>query len=111
MAAADAQLATRIKRARERLRLSQQALATAIGVSQKTIDNWENARTSPRSSIGALEHVLGVPLTEEDTGAAPPIDPRVQQILDDLSPEEVQRVIEYLTGRRPREAGRERAAG
>ena len=57
--AADPLLATRIKRARERLRWSQQQLADAVGVNRKTVDNWENARNSPRSSIGALEAVLG----------------------------------------------------
>lgn len=61
-------IGTRIKRARERKRWTQKRLADAVGVSQKTIDNWENGRTEPRSSIGALEDVLGVSL---DAGAAP----------------------------------------
>lgn len=52
-------IGTRIKRARERKRWSQQRLADAIGVDRKSIDNWENGRTKPRSSIGALEDVLG----------------------------------------------------
>lgn len=52
-------LGTRIKRARERLRLSQQQLADRLGVDRKSVDNWENGRTRPRSSLGALEAVLG----------------------------------------------------
>jgi transcriptional regulator with XRE-family HTH domain len=52
-------LGSAIKRARERLRLSQKELAARIGVNVKTVDNWENGRTSPRSSLGALEEVLG----------------------------------------------------
>ncbi|TDD37812.1 XRE family transcriptional regulator [Actinomadura sp. KC06] len=60
----------KIKRARERQkpRMTQEQLADKIGVSQKTIDNWENDRSYPRSSIGALEEILG-PLTD---GAPPP---------------------------------------
>lgn len=50
----------RIKRARERHRLSQRQLAERLGVDVKSIDNWEHDRTRPRSSIGALEHVLGI---------------------------------------------------
>lgn len=56
-------LGTTIKRARERLRWTQQQLATAVGVSQKTVDNWENGRTAPRSSLGAIEQALNVNLT------------------------------------------------
>jgi transcriptional regulator with XRE-family HTH domain len=49
----------KIKRARERLRLTQEDLAGRVGVSQKTIDNWEHDRSYPRSAIGALEAILG----------------------------------------------------
>jgi transcriptional regulator with XRE-family HTH domain len=55
-------IGTRIKRARERMRWSQQRLADALKVDRKTIDNWENGRTRPRSSVGAIEAVLGVRL-------------------------------------------------
>jgi len=78
MAAADS-MGTRIKRARERLRWTQQQLADAIGVDRKSIDNWENDRTYPRSSIGALEELLGVSLT----GAAPELPPLVEAHKDD----------------------------
>lgn len=61
-----------IKRARERLRMTQAQLGERIGVSQKTIDNWEHDRRYPRSSIGALEDVLGISLDApaDDTGSA-----------------------------------------
>lgn len=58
-------IGTRIRRARERRRWSQQRLADELQVNRKTIDNWENGRTSPRSSIGAREEVLGVRLDGE----------------------------------------------
>src|SRR5690242_4434635 len=64
-------IGTRIKRARERQkpRMTQQQLADLIGVSQKTVDNWENDRSYPRSAIGALEEVLGKLVDEEPSPA------------------------------------------
>lgn len=65
------EIGTRIKRARERRRWSQRQLAEALQVDRKTVDNWENGRTSPRSSIGAIEEVLGVRFDEPE--AADPV--------------------------------------
>jgi transcriptional regulator with XRE-family HTH domain len=81
--ATDPRLGTRIKRARERKRWTQQQLADAIHVDRKTVDNWENGRTSPRSSIGALEDVLGVMLTAgEDPGeSAADVAHRLERLL------------------------------
>jgi DNA-binding XRE family transcriptional regulator len=50
----------KIKRARERLMMTQAELGARVRKSQKTIDNWEHDRSYPKSSIGALEQVLGV---------------------------------------------------
>jgi transcriptional regulator with XRE-family HTH domain len=61
-------LGLRIKRARESLRWSQKRLGDEIGVTQKTIDNWENGRTQPKSAIGALEDVLNIRLDGDDDG-------------------------------------------
>lgn len=66
-------IGTKIKRARERLRWSQEKLASAVGVSQKTIDNWEHDRSYPRSAIGALEEALG-PLTDDTPADTPATD-------------------------------------
>lgn len=65
-------IGTRIKRARERKRWTQSQLADALKVNRKTVDNWENGRTQPASSIGALEEVLGVSLDEEVPDRSPP---------------------------------------
>jgi transcriptional regulator with XRE-family HTH domain len=78
-------IGTLIKRARERKRWTQRQLADALHVNIKSVDNWENGRTSPRSSIGALEEVLGVSL---DGAPAPqedlvPTDEWEQSVLDD----------------------------
>jgi transcriptional regulator with XRE-family HTH domain len=62
--ATDPHIGTTIKRARERKRWTQRQLADALGVDRKTIDNWEHSRSYPRSSIGALEDVLGISLAD-----------------------------------------------
>lgn len=62
--ATDGPIGTRIRRARERKRMRQQDLADALGVSRTTVDAWENDRSYPRSSIGAIEDVLGISLND-----------------------------------------------
>jgi ribosome-binding protein aMBF1 (putative translation factor) len=58
-------LGTRIRRARERKRWSQQDLADAIGVAVRTVGSWERGEAVPRNALGALEDVLGMDLTGE----------------------------------------------
>ena len=65
----DPQIGLKIRRARERRRWSQAELAARLNVSQKTVDNWENERTRPKSAIGAIEDLLG-PLDDPVEGAA-----------------------------------------
>ena len=57
-----APIGLQIKRARERLHMTQAELGAAVRKSQKTIDNWEHDRAYPKSSIGALEAGLGISL-------------------------------------------------
>lgn len=105
--ATDTRIGTSIKRARERKRWTQRQLADALGVDRKTVDNWENHRTSPRSSIGALEEVLGVSLTGQ-----PDADPLAAAIIpenqweydvlnDEALPVDVRRalVLDWRRGR------------
>ncbi len=78
-------LGTRIKRARERRRLSQKEVAAALKVDVKTIDNWEHGRTKPRSSLGALEDFYGEDFTSHPAGLPPIVaehqnDPEVMAI-------------------------------
>ena len=61
----------RIKRARERRRWTQAQLGSAIGVTQKTVDNWEHDKTYPKSAIGALEEVLSI-VFDDEPEAVPP---------------------------------------
>jgi transcriptional regulator with XRE-family HTH domain len=91
-------IGTRIKRARERKRWTQRHLAELIGVSQKTIDNWENGRTEPKSSIGALEEVLGVSL-DGTPDPGPEISGELLRAImseDGLTPRERQAVIDAV---------------
>lgn len=91
-------IGTRIKRAREAMRWTQQQLADAIGVDRKTVDNWENGRTQPRSSIGALEQALAVDLTGAGDGPEVYTDPDELRIWSwhDLPPEKRRQWISDL---------------
>jgi transcriptional regulator with XRE-family HTH domain len=64
-------LGTRIRRARERARLTQAQLAERLKVDRRTVDNWENDRTKPRSILGAIEEELGPLYGEPETPAEP----------------------------------------
>jgi transcriptional regulator with XRE-family HTH domain len=72
--ATDPLIGTTIRRARERRQWTQQQLADAIGVSPRTIRNWEQGRVRGiRNRTGALEQVLGITLDgDSGNGAAPP---------------------------------------
>lgn len=45
---------TEIRRLREARGLTQQQLATAIGVGQRTVGNWERGETVPQNRMGML---------------------------------------------------------
>lgn len=49
-----------IRRARETYRMTQEELAVLLGVSARTVSNWERGSTVPRNRIGALSDALGV---------------------------------------------------
>lgn len=93
--AADRSIGTRIRRARERLRMRQEDLAAALGVSRNTVDAWENERSYPKSSIGALEDVLGVTLDDGARVVPPEVRARLSKL---LSEEDYRRVLGVLEG-------------
>ena len=66
MARQAASLGARIRNARQRKGIKRPEFAKALGVSLKTIDNWENDRTHPRDKLGLIEAFLGVNLTADE---------------------------------------------
>jgi transcriptional regulator with XRE-family HTH domain len=75
----------RIRRARKLLGLTQQELASKIGVSRNTVDAWENERAYPRRYDVALEEALGISLAGEPEPAPALVatDEWEQSVLDD----------------------------
>jgi transcriptional regulator with XRE-family HTH domain len=104
MAADDPPIGTWIKRERERQRWTQLELAKRVKVDRKTIDNWENHRSRPRSSIGALEDAFGA--AYPGTPAAK-IPADLQRRLDALTDDERAYVVERLTAPPSAPSGRE----
>lgn len=92
-----------IKRARERKRMSQADLAKALGVSRGAVNSWENDRSRPLSSLGALEEILDIDLTAapQPVQAAPQprpyIPPHLQKRIDRLPEEDRDYVMRILT--------------
>lgn len=48
-----------IRDARNRAGMSQEALAEAVGVTLRTIGNWERSATAPREKLPVLREILG----------------------------------------------------
>ena len=107
--ATDPSIGTSIRRARERRRWTQRRLADELGVNVKTVDNWEHNRTSPRSSIGALEDVLDISFDgtpEPEPELIPMNDWERATLLNPDLPEDVKRAF-ILDWRRERAAYKE----
>ena len=81
----------------ERKRMDQAQLAGKLGVSRSAVNAWINDRAYPMNSIGALEEVLGISLS--DRAEAEPISDALRaQIHRELGPEAARRVIGVLEG-------------
>jgi transcriptional regulator with XRE-family HTH domain len=64
---------SRIKLTRNKLGLSLQQLADRVGVTRKSLENWENDRSEPRGvKVMKLAGVLQVPMIWLLTGDNPP---------------------------------------
>jgi transcriptional regulator with XRE-family HTH domain len=88
-------LGKRIRRARERKRWTQQRLAAELSVGVRTVNDWENGRSQPKSSIGALEEVLGISLDDDRRDAG--LSPAGRAILlDELGPERGAQAIAFI---------------
>lgn len=99
---AGSDLGTRIKRARERMRWSQQRLADELGVGVRSVGAWERGEAVPRNALGALEAVLAPYFTADEPTLPPPppppTDPTELKLWDlaiqDMSPAEAWELIE-----------------
>lgn len=60
-----------IRAARERAGLTQAELGSKVGVSLRTIGNWERGASVPRNRMAAIEDVLREHLASVSDGAAP----------------------------------------
>src|SRR5262245_66117044 len=68
-------VAARIRRARQRRRWTQAEAAERMGVSVRTIGDWERGTKTPRN-LTIVEDVLGISLTENGTEP----DPREEEL-------------------------------
>src|SRR5215469_10064764 len=107
MAAPD--LGLRIRRARERLRMTQAQLAFKLDVGVRTVGGWERGESVPRNSIGALEDVLAVSLSDGDV----PLDPNEEAILamDKLAPADRGELLAKYRELTGRDGGHNRRTG
>lgn len=94
-------LGTRIRRARELKRLSQDQLGDALGISRSAVNAWENGRARPRN-ISVLEEVLGTDLTSDEPEDEVYTDPVERAIWEEprLPRSEKIFLIEQLRARR-----------
>nr|WP_247190200.1 helix-turn-helix domain-containing protein [Escherichia coli] len=93
----------RIKEERDRLSLTQQGLADAIGVAKRTFIDWEKDRTSPTAvQLSALSEI-GVDVLYVVTGvrSQPVVAPYMSQekkelmdAFDEMSPEQRRAILE-----------------
>jgi transcriptional regulator with XRE-family HTH domain len=90
--------------------MRQQDLAAVLGVSRTTVDAWENDRAYPRSSIGAIEVVLGISLADDEPPR--PIPPELRQaVRRHVQPEDQERVLDALEGAAFSEPGEDEGDG
>lgn len=95
MTASPPSLGARIRRARERAKLSQEELANAVGASVRAVGDWENDRRKPRNRLGAIEEVLGISLDGEPDDIMPPgLRDRIRETLPPDEARRVEQVVE-----------------
>jgi transcriptional regulator with XRE-family HTH domain len=82
-----------IRTARERIGLTQEQFADAVGANLRTVGNWERGTTTPRNSEARIRSVLG--LDEADTS------PRLRSATDRELLNEISRRLEDYKRRRP----------
>lgn len=98
------EMGQRIRRLREERRMSQDDLGLAIGVSGRTVGNWERGANLPRNSIGALEAYFRVSLVDGEPMDADEVVSAIER--SDLTrAERAELVAHYWKMRESRERG------
>ena len=100
-----------IKELRERFGLTQAQLGEIAGVSDKAVSTWENGSSVPR--MGAIQRMadhFGVAKSDiiEDKEKLTPedeLDNELISLLADLTPDEVVRVLDFVSGLKAARAG------
>lgn len=104
-------LGQRITRLRDLRRWSQKDLAAALGVSVKTVSNWERDRNHPRNSMAALRELFGSAIDDapdevEDVDTDPVMAAIARSGLEDWRQDEVRFVYRRnLSAQRQHERG------
>ena len=102
----------RLKALRERAGLSQAALAKKVGVGQSTVGMWESGRNKPENAkLEALANLLGVstdyllgrsdvaePAKNQPIADGDELNRELIDLMRDLSPEDFQRVKDFVAG-------------
>lgn len=96
----------RIKQLRQQRRWTQTFLGELVGKDQRTVGNWERGESLPTRSIGALEEVFGVSLTDGATLHSDPVYAAVEQTtLSKAARHELLALYERLLAAESRDAG------
>ena len=84
----------RLKALRERAGLSQAALAKKVGVGQSTVGMWESGRNKPENAkLEVAEPAKNQPIADGNE-----LDRELIDLMRDLSPEDFQRVKDFVAG-------------
>ena len=91
-------IGTRIARRRQALRMTQEDLAQAVGVTKSSVANWESGKHFPQRKQGAVEHVLGISLEDDphQEVAYDRVRERVHDMLYEELPEDEARRMEAI---------------
>ncbi len=73
-----------IRRARERARMTQTDLATALGVNESTVSNWERGRSNPKNRLTLIREVLHMDTDNGGTGDTTPASGRPLEDVSDM---------------------------
>lgn len=99
--AAEPDIGTRIRKRRQELRLTQEELASRVGVHPSSVGNWEKGKHFPQRYQGAVEAVLGIILDEPE----PEVPESLRREVASLTPRQRDWMVRWLTEESRRQRG------